>query len=142
MARIFIDDTSQFRLREYRAAWQIIKIHFFIGVGSGQQLLHYPRVFLPDYQELANNMVLQVFIDLGLIGLALLSGLVYSFYINIRKILTHKTLLSYGFVAAVIAATLNGLVEVTFFVVPYAVMFWLTAGVFSNIKQYDFRNHD
>ena len=38
--------------------------------------------------------------------------------------------LKFGLMAGLIAAFFNGLVEVTFFALPYAIIFWLVLGLF------------
>ena len=45
-----------------------------------------------------------------------------------------KPIIVFGFIAAITAAFLNGLAEVTFFALEYAIIFWLIIGVFGNMK--------
>jgi O-antigen ligase len=139
LGRAFIDSSTQFRLLEYKAAWNIIKQHLLFGVGSGQQIIHYARTLMPGYRELANNFFLQAALDLGIAGLTTMLILAAVIFKNVRaKINSYPhNILVYGFAASLVVAFFNGLVEVTFFVVPYAILFWLLSGIFNNIEKYE-----
>jgi O-antigen ligase len=90
---------------------------------------------------LVNNFFVQALIDLGVVGLglvmALVGGIMKKARSAIKLSLAHGgyyVVLLYGFGASLIVAFLNGLVEVTFFALPYAIIFWLLMGAYANIQ--------
>ncbi len=140
ISRTFISQNTQFRITEYQVGWQIIREHFFLGVGAGQQLAYYKQALNWSDPQLVNNFFLQAFIELGLVGLGLvLAAAVFVFQRVRDKIrslrFSQRKILAYGFVGSFIACLVNGLAEVTLFALPYAVIFWLVLGAFTNISK-------
>jgi O-antigen ligase len=138
LGRFFVDSSTQFRVLEYQAAWKLIKAHPWFGLGAGQQLLYYGRVLAADYKELANNYLIQAMLDLGVLGLAAILFVIGALVRNARRIMAQAGsaygVLAVGFVASMIVALINGLVEVTFFAMSYGIIFWLLAGTFASLE--------
>ena len=140
MTYIFVDQNTSFRIKEYISGWQIIQEHFFFGIGIGQQLIYFKKLLNIDTSNFVNNFFLQSFIDLGLIGFSLVLALIYFIYKEAKKSLSlflkddKNYFLVLGFISALIVAFLNGLAEVSFYALPYAIIFFITLGVFMNIK--------
>jgi hypothetical protein len=68
-------------------------------------------------------------------------GNLYRRIINILKNLKAAELsLAFGFIAALIVSLINGLAEVTFFALPYGIIFWSIMGIFYNLEKYG-ENH-
>ena len=144
MRDVLIDENTSFRIKEYLSGWQLIQDNFIFGVGTGQQLVHFKKMLNIETSNLVNNFFLQAMIDLGIIGLSLMVLLIFSIFKKmkraakfINKRMNKEFVLGIGFMASMIIAFLNGLVEVTFYALPYAIIFWLSLGVFENI---DFEN--
>lgn len=138
MSRIITDPNTRFRITELRIDWKIITNYFWFGVGAGQQPLLYKKLIHPDYAQLVNNVFVQAFIDLGVIGFSLavgLAGLIFSKIRNWLKQPGEKDLIILGLTAGLIAAFFNGLAEVTFFALPYAIVFWMTLGAFFSSRE-------
>lgn len=137
----FMDVSTKFRLLELEVCYKIISENFWLGVGAGQQMIYYTKYLYPDYNQLVNNFFLQSFIDLGLIGAVLMIGifvLIVKKIVKIgKKVSVNTKPLYYGFIASFIAVLINGQVEVTLFAIPYAIAFWLSVGVFSNLDKYE-----
>lgn len=138
----FVDKNTDFRILEYKVCWKIIKDNLWFGVGSGQQLLHYSKMLYPDYRQWVNNFFLQSFVDLGVFGLSILLLIIGNIFRLIRKVknkisIKNEIIIYYGFIASFIIAFLGGMFEVTFFAIPYAIIFWLCLGVFSNLGNLD-----
>jgi hypothetical protein len=58
--------------REWSAAWAMIRDHFWLGVGAGNFVRHYPRHMAPSAPDVArqpDNFVLEVWATLGLAAL-------------------------------------------------------------------------
>ena len=138
LGRFFVDTSTQFRVLEYQADWKLIQVHPWFGLGAGQQLLYYGRVLASGYKELANNYLIQSMLDLGVIGLAAMLFIVGFLFRNARRVISkagsNYGVLAAGFVASMIVAFFNGLVEVTFFAMSYGIIFWLLAGAFGNLE--------
>ncbi len=138
----FVDANSKFRILEYQTGWEIIKDHFWFGVGAGQQILYFKKILNFNTAQLVNNFFLQAWIDFGIIGLAMvifIFGNVFNRIVNFSKSIKPKGLvLAFGFISAMIVSLINGLAEVTFFALPYAIIFWMIAGIFYNLEKYEF----
>lgn len=136
----FIDANSKFRILEYQTGWKIIKDNPWFGVGAGQQLYYFKKILNFNTTQLVNNFFLQAWIDFGVIGLALvvlMFGNIYRRTVNFTKSLKITELtLGFGFISALIVSLINGLAEVTFFALPYAIMFWSLMGIFYNLEKY------
>ena len=137
----FVDNNTQFRVLEYKTSWELIMQHPWLGVGVGQQLHFFKEILDFETSQLVNNFFVQALIDLGVVGLglvvALVSGIIKKARSAVKLSLAsggYYVVLLYGFGASLIVAFLNGLVEVTFFALPYAIMFWLLMGVYANIQ--------
>lgn len=149
LTNAFVDKNTQFRIAEYDVSWKIIKDNFIFGVGAGQQPIYFRQEFRdPDFNNYVNNFFLQAQLDFGLIGLVMiviiLLAIVYKIFRQKRLLNKQNLLLHYGFVACLIAAFLNGLIEVTFFALNYAIIFWVIVGAFSNLykhKEYENISH-
>ncbi len=137
----FVDNNTQFRLLEYRTSFDLIMQHPWFGVGTGQQLHFFKEMLNFETSQLVNNFFVQSLIDLGIVGLGLVMALVGGIIKKARGAIKlslasggYYVVLLYGFGASLIVAFLNGLVEVTFFALPYAIIFWLLMGVYANIQ--------
>lgn len=130
LTRFSVDATTTFRVEEYKVARQIITDNPIFGIGVGEQLNQYRRLLHPEYGQLANNYILQAGMDLGIIGmflylLIIISVLVLIFRLNRKR----SSSLIWGITAAILAAGINGLFEVTVFAFQYAIIFWLVVGL-------------
>lgn len=138
-----VDTTTDFRIKEFEAGWKLIRDNPIAGVGIGQQLWHFKKLLNLEETNLVNNVFLQAMIDMGIIGLVIVLLLVRNIFKKTRHIVSYaknslnaNAAVIIGFVASLIAAFLNGLVEVTFYALPYAIIFWLAMGVFSNLDHW------
>lgn len=129
-----LDVSSQYRLEEYKLVWMAAKDSLLFGLGPGQHIVFYQKFVYPDFVNLLNNYFLQAFADLGIFGVVITSGLCISVYWIVRRTrsVTGAELLASGIVAACAVAAVNGLAEVTFFGIPYAVIFWISVGMLAN----------
>jgi len=134
-----IDKNTKFRISEYEAGWKVIRDHPFFGVGAGQQLVHFKKYFDFENIQFVNNYFLQVLIDLGVIGLGFLFLLISRIIKKGRFLLVAPSLAGLGLIAALIAAFFNGLAEVTFFSLSYAIIFWIVLG--SHFRYLYEKNH-
>jgi O-antigen ligase len=122
----FVDKNLSFRVEEYAVDIQIIKEHPFLGLGSGQQLHEYELRLFPDYRNFANNFIMQAALDYGTAGIIAVSVLIFAFGLKLKKM--RKSFLATGLAASTLAAFMNGMAEVTFFALPYAIVFWVMVG--------------
>ena len=84
----FIDVNTEFRLKEYKTGWELIRARPVLGVGAGQQLVYFKEKLDLETGQQVNNYFLQAFIDLGAIGLALAAGIFLSVFKKSLKILS------------------------------------------------------
>ena len=136
---VFADANTQFRFLEYRLGWELIRDHLWFGVGTGQQLLYFNRLLNLEDSQYVNNVFLQAFIDLGLAGLLAALLILHEIRAKLKfifkKVRREDLILYSGFAASFLAAFLNGLAEVTFFALPYAIIFWSIAGAASALRE-------
>ena len=136
----FVDVNTQFRVLEYRTASRLISDHLLFGVGAGQQLYFFKKLMNFDTSELVNNFFLQALLDFGLIGLASVTMVFISVISKASHILRQargaSMILACGLIAMLLASFITGVLEVTFFALPYAIIFWLTTGSLINLKFY------
>lgn len=136
------DINNQYRIEEYKIAWSVISDNALLGVGPGQQIVYFQKLFYPDFMNLLNNFYMQSLIDLGILGLAVFLWLTWEVMKSARSALRSKQrLLGIGFVSALTIAFFNGLIEVTFFGLAYAVLFWVAVAVMNNLDTYDDIDH-
>lgn len=139
VSNTFVDANSKFRITEYETSWKVIQNNYLFGVGSGQQLFVFKKIFNQETGQLVNNFFLQAVLDYGLIGLSLVLFIILSIYKKTKIILQKEKnkILGLGFAASFICVFANGLLEVTIFALPYAIIFWLSAGAFANLEKYE-----
>jgi len=137
----FIDANSKFRILEYQTGWKIIKDNLWFGVGAGQQLYYFKKILNFDTAQLVNNFFLQAWIDFGVIGLTLVTlifGTIYKKAVAMtKKIKSLNSVIALGFISALLVSLVNGLAEVTYFALPYAIVFWCLMGAFYNLEKYE-----
>lgn len=138
----FVDANTRYRLLEYETSWELINSHPLLGVGSGQQLHYFKEMLDFETAQLINNFFVQAQVDLGVIGSGLIIALILAIMVKARRAIKaskrnggYYLVLLYGFSASLIVAFINGLVEVTFYALPYAIIFWALMGVFANVQQ-------
>ena len=136
----FTDINTQYRVLEYRTAGRLISNHLFFGVGAGQQLFYFKKLLNFDTSELVNNFFLQALLDFGLLGLAGTMAIVLSMIKKSLEIYHRSSgssrILACGLMAMLLTSLVTGVLEVTFFALPYAIIFWLTAGILVNSNYY------
>lgn len=140
LSNAFSDVNSRYRVFELEVSWKVAKENILFGVGSGQQLAVFKRLMNVESPQLINNFFVQFLVDLGIVGLGLVLILIGAIIKKIRAVLaTRKNqLIVSGLLASFVAVFLNGLAEVTFFALPFALIFWPMMGVFANLeKQYE-----
>ena len=137
VANVSVDKNTQFRKQEYQIGWKIISQHKWFGVGIGQQPLYYQKEFGFEYRNLVNNFLMQSLIDLGLFGLLVISLIIKKIIFigkSFNKSFILKNPIYYGFIASLLAAMVNGLLEVTIFALFYSIIFWVIVGAFINLS--------
>lgn len=137
----FIDTNTQFRYLEYQTAWRLAADHPWFGVGTGQQLYYFKTLLNFDSSELVNNFFLQALLDYGLLGLFVIICIFVSVVnktMNLTRLAVgRQKILVFGFAAMLMTAFVSGLLEVTFFALPYAIVFWLATGALVNAQVYE-----
>jgi len=143
------DPTTQFRIKEYRAYGTLISTHPFLGVGSGNLKVYNQELLdIQEYKE-ANNFIVQVLVELGLVGLLILILMIGDIWLALKKMAEkvktpdEQTLL-YAFSATFLLAFINGLFEALFIGLIYGIMFWYILGLFfawKRIKELENKNY-
>ncbi len=140
VANTLADANTQYRLLEYKTSWKILENHWQFGVGAGQQVEYFKKMLGYDESDLLNNFILQAAVDLGALGVAMVTLLMASVMgqaVYTKRRSPRERWLGYGVIAMLMAAFINGLVEVTFLALPYALVFWLSLGALINISAYE-----
>lgn len=136
VSNAIVDKNTRFRIDEYHISWKIIQQNWQLGVGVGEQPHFYERALGYEYRNLANNFFVQALVDLGVLGLILITWLVRKTQVFARRLKQRfaiderEMILVFGLVGSLITAFINGLLEVTFFALPFALVFWPVVGAF------------
>lgn len=128
------DPNTRFRLTEFKSAPQIFFQNPFSGVGIGNLKLEYKNLLPWGVETESNNLFLQIILELGLVGLAILILIIRQIYYELKRL---KSLLQekegriiyLGFVSTLIVVLLNSLVEVTLIGLYYGIIFWYILGL-------------
>lgn len=138
--------SSTVRVKTWIAALEMVRDHPFFGIGLDQFLRYYPNYMDPSlvgtneqYTSHPHNVLLDVWLRMGILGLIAFGWLVVRFYRralwafrlrSVRLSLSHEVyLLHVGLVAAMTAALVHGLVDNCYFVPDLAFAFWLMVAV-------------
>lgn len=133
------------RLNIWSAAWQVIRDHPLFGIGLDQFLYldrkEYP---IPDSRFMAiahpHNLILDVWLRLGLLGLAVFAWLLIGAYRLLwqawrRLAPSPDRALVLALIASLTAFLVHGLVDMAFFVQDLALLFWLTLGLAATLAR-------
>lgn len=126
--------TSGIRLSTWASTLAMLRDHPILGIGLDQFGLLYPRYIDPalantneQFTSHPHNLLLDIWLRLGLLGLVAFGGLLARFYrqlaIGLRR--GFGAPLAVGLVAAMAAALTHGLVDNFYFVPDLAFAFWL-----------------
>lgn len=137
--RAFTDANSQYRILEYKLSWTILRDHWFLGVGTGQQPIYFQKIYYADFINLVNNYLLQGWLDLGVVGLFLLVTLTVVVAKRATSLVRESAsslqiALFVGLTGSLITAFFNGFAEVTFFGMFYAIVFASLLGIVQNVN--------
>lgn len=129
-------ETVQYRVNEYVSGWDVLKSYPLIGVGTGAakyvHRLEHPCNCTTEF----NNMFLHVAVEWGLLGTVVFGAGLFFF---VREVVWTKRavrsdrerLLWSGFFATFVVMVFNGMVEVTFVGLPYALFTAFVLGLWS-----------
>lgn len=129
------DPTTQFRIKEYRAYSTLISAYPLLGVGSGNLKVYNQELLdIQEYKE-ANNFIVQVLVELGVVGLSILILMIGNIWFAVRKMgreikTMEEKILLYAFSATFLMAFINGLFEAIFIGLLYGIIFWYIVGLF------------
>ena len=140
--------TTFFRFQLWRSTWNLIREHPLTGVGLDNFLYQYrTRYVLPAaWQELnlshPHNLMLDFWVRLGVLGVAVLVWLEVAFFrrgltIYKKAAFTPVQALAAGLMASMVAALAHGLIDQGFFLVDLAFVFMLTLGLLSPLESED-----
>ena len=132
--------TSFVRVQLWEAASQLVRESPVLGIGLDNFLYRYPTVMSPDTPYEPNlshphNLILQVWLQLGILGLAALGWLLWLFLRLAwpwAKDITGPPLeraLAVGALGSMTDFVAHGLVDNGYFLPDMAVLFWLTLAV-------------
>jgi O-antigen ligase len=132
--------TSFVRVQLWQAAAALVRESPVLGIGLDNFLYRYPQVMPPDTPYEPNlshphNLILQFWLQLGLLGLAALGWLLWRFvrlvWLRARDATgppLHRAL-AVGSLGSMTDFAAHGLVDNSYFLPDMAVIFWLTLAV-------------
>lgn len=118
------------RLSQYRETWALLRDHPIRGAG----LAGYPQAIAPYHEDprveiflYPHNVLLAVWVELGLAGLLVFLVMLYQFF---RTVLTAYGLrLTAASIAAMLVLLIHGLVDVPYFKNDLALLFWVIIAI-------------
>jgi len=131
------DPNTQFRVAELCAAREIFFKHPLLGLGTGNLKLAYKNLLPWSVESESNNFFLQVLLELGIIGFAVLILVSRAIYSEIKKLQKYiqtpnQKLLYLSLTATLIIVFLNSMVEATLIGLYYGIVFWYVMGLLNN----------
>lgn len=134
------EGTTYFRVQLWQSSWAMIKDHPVLGVGLDNFLYHYRTYYvLPTAWEEFNlshphNLVLDAWLRLGVLGLAVLLFLLVGFFRRAMRAFRRAPeggarILLQGLMAGMVYMVAHGLVDNAFFLVDLAFTFMLMLAV-------------
>jgi O-antigen ligase len=140
----FSDSSTSFRLMIWQGTLRMLKDFWFVGLGQGEAAFNsvYPlysfnTVFAPH----AHNVYLQIFVEMGILGLIIFIGLITVF---LKTIISYKCkslddkFITAGFYAAFSGFLFQGLFDYVFYNYRIFLIFFIILGLsiaFINIKK-------
>lgn len=130
----FSDPNTNFRLTEFKVATKLFLKHPFLGVGSGNLKLEYKNLLPWSSETESNNLFLQITLELGLIGLAIVILIIRQIYLELKRMKNlslrcEEKIIYLGFVGTMIVVLVNSLLEVTLIGLYYGIIFWYIMGL-------------
>ncbi|MCG8352430.1 MAG: O-antigen ligase family protein [Chloroflexales bacterium] len=137
-----LSESSAIRLKTWASAWAMVREHPIFGIGLDQFGRLYPQYIDPSLVETnerftahPHNLLLDIWLRMGLLGMAAFAWLVGSFYyraIAMTSAASQPGLAQYlraGLLAVMTAALVHGLVDSFYFWPDLAFAFWLLLGL-------------
>lgn len=132
--------TSFVRVQLWQAGLEMAGQSPLLGIGMDNFLYRYPQALPPDTPFEPNlshphNLILQFWLELGLVGLAALGWLLWRFGrliwppASVRTTGPFERVLAVGAVGSMTDFVVHGLVDNSYFLPDMAVIFWLTLAV-------------
>ncbi len=121
------------RLDWWAGAWKIVKQYPILGVGLGNFDTLYLRYKTGELNSLyAHNHFLQLWCEVGLIGVVALLGGIYQslkgFMANLTGLPRSGKILTIGVACSLTAMLLNSLVDYSLYIPAVAILFWILLG--------------
>jgi len=128
------DPNTNFRMTEARVALKLFSQKPISGLGVGNLKLEYKNLLPWSCESESNNLFVQIVLELGLIGLAILILIIRQIYRELKKMKNlakdqSDKILYFGFVSTMIVVLINALVEVTLVGLYYGIIFWYITGL-------------
>jgi O-antigen ligase len=137
-----LGESSAIRLKTWASAWAMVRDHPIFGIGLDQFGRLYPQYIDPGLVDTnerftahPHNLLLDIWLRMGLLGMAAFAWLVGSFYyraITMTRAASQPGLAHYlraGLLAVMTAALVHGLVDSFYFWPDLAFAFWLLLGL-------------
>ncbi len=128
------DPNTNFRITEGKVAFKLFFQKPILGYGVGNLKLEYKNLLPWSIESESNNFFLQIVLELGLIGLAILILIIRQIYRELKKMKAlakeqNDKILYLGFVSTMIIVLINALLEVTLVGLYYGIIFWYIVGL-------------
>ncbi|MEJ8553401.1 O-antigen ligase family protein [Tepidibacter sp. Z1-5] len=118
----------------YKDALKVVKDYFIIGTGGGGWEALYPQYQTYEYTTTqTHNYLMQVFVEVGILGLIFLIGLylstLYSSFNIIRNSKDNRTI---GVITAVIVLVIHTFIDFDMSLSSYALLIWALLGIIAS----------
>ncbi|MFH0790743.1 MAG: O-antigen ligase family protein [Candidatus Omnitrophota bacterium] len=137
------------RIAVYHNSLNMIRAHPVIGVGANTYMKNYKQYKqFPEYRNVvtldymhAHNMYLHMICEIGLIGIAMFTWLLYNLFARAKIIYKAQSqqylkVLSISLAACLTAFLVNGLTESSLYYSRVAVIFWYLCGLLLSLNKF------
>lgn len=122
----------------WNGAMRIIADRPLLGTGLASFPLVYDQYKEPAHTEYfpnPDNLVLTLWIEMGIAGLLIFGWIIISYFVETKKLLATHRAYAVGLIAAMVVLLVHGLVDTPYFKNDLAVVFWTLAGVVISLRR-------
>ncbi|MFH0877663.1 MAG: O-antigen ligase family protein, partial [Candidatus Omnitrophota bacterium] len=118
----------------WKAAWDMIKVHPYLGSGLGT-FMQYSIQYAPNvYEHYAHNCFLQIWAETGIFSLISFMGFIgILLWRGISALRTHQNPYILGIFCAICGFLVHSFFDVQFYSIQSSVLFWSMAGLLNGL---------
>lgn len=122
----------EIRSLQWQETWQLLSDNWLTGTGLAgyrQAMAEYHQIPWLEIYLYPHNIILNFWVELGLLGVLVFISLLYFLIYSLRKLFTQKNQLAWPLTLAWITLLIHGLVDVPYFKNDLSILFFIFLGL-------------